>query len=177
MFDGEMQKEFVFCSYLLKLLPAEAVKMIDLEGALKLEFYKLEQTFKGEITLVDRPIPYESSSAKRKAVPEQKEPLEEVIQKINELFAGNFNDADRVLIYALHDRLKDDKKLRKVAKTSNSQIFSESIFPKTFDTVAQDSYVEQTEAFTSLFQNKGKYNAIMAALGDMLYREFNKTDL
>lgn len=76
-----------------------------------------------------------------------------------------------------HDRLKDDDKLRKVAKTSNPQVFAESIFPKTFDVVAQDSYVEQTEAFTSLFQNKSKYNAIMAALGSMLYREFNRTDL
>ena len=177
MFDSEMQKEFVFCSYLLKLIPAEPVKMIDLEGALKLEFYKLEQTFKGEIALADKPTPYEPSGAKGKAVPEQKEPLEAVIEKINELFAGNFSDADRVLIYALHDRLKDDDKLRKVAKTSNPQVFAESIFPKTFDVVAQDSYVEQTEAFTSLFQNKSKYNAIMAALGSMLYREFNRTDL
>lgn len=174
MFDAEMQKEYVFCSYLLRLLPAEPVKMIDLEGALKLEFYKLEQTFKGEIGLMDQSGVYEPASGKGKAVPEQKEPLEEVIQKINELFAGNFTDADRVLIYALHDRLKDDAKLRKVARTSDPQVFAESIFPKTFDEVAQDSYVEQTEAFTSLFQNKSKYKAIMSALASMLYREFNR---
>ena len=174
MFDAEMQKEYVFCSYLLRLLPAEPVKMIDLEGALKLEFYKLEQTFKGEIGLMDQTGVYEPASGKGKAVPEQKEPLEEVIQKINELFAGNFTDADRVLIYALHDRLKDDAKLRKVAQTSDPQVFAESIFPKTFDEVAQDSYVEQTEAFTSLFQNKSKYKAIMSALASMLYREFNR---
>ena len=175
MFDAEMQKEYVFCSYLLRLLPAEPVKMIDLEGALKLEFYKLEQTFKGEIGLMDQSGVYEPASGKGKAVPEQKEPLEEVIQKINELFAGNFTDADRVLIYALHDRLKDDAKLRKVARTSDPQVFAESIFPKTFDEVAQDSYVEQTEAFTSLFQNKSKYKAIMSALASMLYREFNRS--
>ena len=174
MFDAEMQKEYVFCSYLLRLLPAEPVKMIDLEGALKLEFYKLEQTFKGEIGLMDQSGVYEPASGKGKAVPEQKEPLEEVIQKINELFAGNFTDADCVLIYALHDRLKDDAKLRKVARTSDPQVFAESIFPKTFDEVAQDSYVEQTEAFTSLFQNKSKYKAIMSALASMLYREFNR---
>ena len=175
MFDAEMQKEYVFCSYLLRLLPAEPVKMIDLEGALKLEFYKLEQTFKGEIGLMDQSGVYEPASGKGKAVPEQKEPLEEVIQKINELFAGDFTDADRVMLYALHDRLKDDAKLRKVARTSDPQVFAESIFPKTFDEVAQDSYVEQTEAFTSLFQNKSKYKAIMSALASMLYREFNRS--
>ena len=174
MFDKDMQKEYVFCSYLLKLIPPEPVVMINLEGALKLEFYKLEQTFKGDIGLIDQPIAYDPAGGKGKAVPEQKEPLEEVIQKINDLFAGNFTDADRVLIYALHDRLKDDKTLRRVAKTSDPQVFVESIFPKTFDVVAQDSYVEQTEAFTSLFQNKSKYNAIMSALAGMLYKEFNR---
>ncbi len=177
MFDTDMQKEYVFCSYLVKLLPAEPTQMIDLEGALKLEFYKLEETFKGSIALIDQSGVYEPADSKGKAVPEAKEPLEEVIQKINDLFAGNFSDADRVLIYALHDRLKEDKKLQKVAQTSDPQVFAESIFPKTFDEVAQDSYVEQTEAFTSLFQNKSKYNAIMSALADMLYKEFNRPSI
>ena len=177
MFDVPMQKEYVFCSYLLRLLPAEPAKMIDLEGALRLEFYKLEQTFKGDIALTDTAGVYEPAGGKGKATPEPKEPLEEVINKINELFAGNFTDADRVLIYALHDKLKDNKKLKKIARTSDAQVFSESIFPKTFDEVAQDSYVEQTEAFTSLFQNKSKYKAIMSALAGMLYKEFNRPTL
>ena len=169
-----MQKEYTFCAYLLRLLPNESVSMIDIESALKLEFYKLEQTFKGGIALDNATGVYEPSKAKGKAVPEQKEPLEEVIDKINQLFTGSFSEADKVLLYTLHDKLKNDKKLGKIAKSSDPQVFVESIFPKTFDTVAQDSYVEQTEAFTSLFENKSKYNAVMAALAEMLYREFNK---
>ena len=174
MFDADMQKEYVFCSYLIRLLPAVTTDMIDLEGALKLEFYKLEETFKGGIELANVGGEYEPAKGKGTATPEPKEPLEEVIEKINELFGGNFTDADRVLLYALHDRLVGDAKLRKIAKTSDPQVFAESIFPKTFDDVAQDSYVEQTEAFTTLFQNKSKYNAIMSALAEMLYKEFNK---
>ena len=100
--------------------------------------------------------------------------MEEVINKINELFNGNFGDADKVILYALHDRLKDDEKLQKIAQSSDLQVFSESIFPKAFDDAAQDGYVEQTEAYTSLFQNKSKYKAIMMALASWLYKEFNK---
>ena len=174
MFDKDMQKEYVFCSYLLRLLPNESTEMMDLDGALKLEFYKLEQTFKGAIALEDEGGVYDPTSDKGAASPEAKEPLEEVIERINQLFNGNFTDADRVVLYALHDRLKDDKKLRKVAKSSDPQVFAESIFPKTFDAVAQDCYVEQTEAFSSMFQNKSKYHAIASALAEMLYREFNK---
>jgi type I restriction enzyme R subunit len=174
IFDKELHREYVFCSYLLRLIPNETTVMIDLEGALKLEFYKLEQTFKGGIGLVDGTGAYEPGKAKGAGAPEPKAPLDEVIEKINELFDGDFTDADRVLLYALHDKLKDDQKLRRVAQTSDKQVFAESIFPKTFDEVAQDSYVEQTEAYTSLFQNKNKYKAIMSALAGMLYKEFNR---
>ena len=181
MFDADMQKEYVFAAYLLKLIPAEPVQTLDIEGALKLEFYKLQQTFKGEIALIDQPGEYIPAKGKGAATPEQKEPLEEVIQKINELFGGEFGERDRVIIYALHDKLKEDKKLQKVAQTSDPKIFQESIFPKTFGEVAQDSYVEHmdsataiSEAYTAMFQNKSKYNAIMAALGSMIYREFTR---
>lgn len=174
MFDKDMQKEYVFCSYLVRIIPPEPSTMIDLEDALKLEFYKLKETFKGKIGLDNIGGIYEPASGKGTSSPEQKEPLEEIIERINEMFQGDFTDADRVLIQALHDRLMSDDKLKKVAKTSDPQIFAESIFPKSFDTAAQDSYVEQTEAFTSLFENRSKYNAIMAALAEMMYREFNK---
>ena len=175
MFDADMQKEYVFCSYLLKLLPAESTQMIDLEGALKLEFYKLEQTFKGDIQLLDKLGVYDPASSKGKAVPEAKEPLEEVIEKINLLFGGDFSDADRVILYALHEVLREDKKLRKTARSSNPQIFIESIFPKVFEDVAQECYVEQTEAYTSLFQDRKKYLAVMSVLAETLYKEFNVT--
>ena len=173
MFDAQMQKEYVFCSYLIKLLPADVVQMMDIEGALKLEFYKLQQTFKGDIVLRQESGGYDPAGAKGAAVPEQKEPLEEVIQKINDMFSGDFGDADRVILYALHERLRADKKLQKVAKTSDPQVFTQSIFPTAFDAAAMDGYVEQTEAYTSLFQNRSKYNAMMMALAGMMYREFN----
>lgn len=51
MFDKELQKEYVFCSYLIDLLPKDPVELIDLEGKLKLEYYKLQKTFQGEIAL------------------------------------------------------------------------------------------------------------------------------
>lgn len=51
MFDKELHKEYVFASYLLKLLPRAREENINLEGKLKLEFFKLQETFKGEIEL------------------------------------------------------------------------------------------------------------------------------
>ena len=173
MFDAEMQREYVFCSYLIRLLPAEKTEMIDLDGALSLEYYKLEETFKGAVTLANVGGEYEPAKSKGKSSPEPKEPLEEVIERINEMFAGQFNDFDPMIITSIHDRLRVDKRLAKNARSADPQVFAKSIFPKFFDDIAQDSYAEQNEAYTSLFENRSKYNAIMLALAEMLYKEFN----
>ena len=51
MFDKDMHKEYLFLSYLIGLLPGETEDPIDLDGKLKLEYYKLQKTFEGEIRL------------------------------------------------------------------------------------------------------------------------------
>lgn len=68
-----------------------------------------------------------------------------------------------------------DKKLQAQAKSSDPQIFAEAIFPKAFGTAAQDSYMESQDTYTSLFEDKAKYNAIMHALGNIIYREMRTT--
>ena len=42
--------------------------------------------------------------------------------------------------------------------------------------IPQESYIEHAEAYTALFQDQSKYNAIMVALAEILYREFNRKD-
>ena len=175
MFDKEMHEEYVFCSYLLGLLPPEPVAMIDLEGKLKLEYYKLQKTFEGAIELEEVKGVYVPPKEKSALGLDTKEPLDEIIEKINEKYKGAFTDGDRVLLTALHLRLMADAKLAKMAKTSDPKIFVESIFPKVFEEAAQDSYVESQDTYMSLFEDQHKYNAIMCALADIVYREMRDT--
>ena len=105
---------------------------------------------------------------------DSKEPLDEIIQKINEKYKGKFTNADRVVFTILYDRLSADPKLSRLAQSSDPQIFAESIFPKAFSTAAQDSYMEAQATFASLFEDMGKYNAVMSALAELLYRDFRK---
>ena len=91
-------------------------------------------------------------------------PLEQVIEKINQQYMGNFTDGDKVVITALHQKLKNNKKLIKAAKTDGRQIFEKNIFPQLFDDAAQEAYVESTETYTKLFEDAGKYHAIMGGI-------------
>ena len=62
-------------------------------------------------------------------------------------------------------------KLKSSALTSDPLIFSESIFPSAFGTAAMESYMESQESYASLFEDQGKYNAVMSVLAGMVYRE------
>ena len=171
MFDKELHKEYVFCCYLINLLPAETTDMVDLEGKLKLEYYKLQKTFAGSIELEQVKGVYEPAKQKGAMGLDTKSPLDEIIAKINEKYKGEFTEGDKVLLTALRSRLMADKKLTKMAQTSDPQIFVESIFPKAFGAAAQDSCLESQDTYTSLFEDQHKYNAIMSALADVVYRE------
>ena len=177
MFDEELQKEYVFCSYLIGLLPKDAEEPIDLNGKLKLEYYKLQKTFQGEIALKEAKVAYVPAKHKGVKGLDEKTPLDEVIAKINEKFKGNFTEGDRVILSALRDKLLADKKLKKMAQSADPQIFAESIFPKAFGAAAQDGYMEAQESYQSLFEDTAKYNAIMSALAEVVYREMRRKEM
>ena len=104
-------------------------------------------------------------------------PLEQVIEKINEQYMGAFTEGDRVVITALHQKLKNNKKLMKSAQTDGRQIFENNIFPQLFDDAAQEAYIESTETYTKLFEDAGKYRAIMSALAHALFDELQQGKL
>ena len=173
MFDKALHDEYVFCSYLAKIVPPDPSIPFDLGNKVKLEYYSLEKTFEGTIPLMkEEPGVWEHQKIKRPVKMEETlSPLEEVIAKINEQFVGEFTEGDRVMITALHEKLKNNKKLIKAAQTDGRQIFEKNIFPQLFDDAAQEAYVESTETYTKLFEDAGKYRTIMMALAHALFDE------
>ncbi|MDD7516463.1 hypothetical protein [Ruminococcus flavefaciens] len=171
MFDKDMHKEYLFLRYLLHLLPAEPADPCDLEGKLKLEYYKLQKTFEGAIQLEELTGVYEPAKQKAVGGKQKKTPLDEILEQINEKYKGQFTDADKVIIDALHQKLKKNAKLLSSAKTTDPVIFTESIFPQIFSPTAMENYTESQESYESLFKDKNKYNAIMSALAGVIYRE------
>ena len=149
--------------------------MLDIESKLKLEFYKLKETFAGAIQLEKKgtslgPV----QPGKDSGGVETKKPLDEIIERINAQYNGVFTEGDKVLLETLQVKLMGDEKLKSGAKTTDPKIFIESIFPKAFNNVAQESYIESQNTYTSLFEDKAKYDAVKNALAEILYRELRK---
>ena len=175
MFDKPLHKEYIFCSYLAKILPSDPETPFDLGNRVRLEFYNLQKTFEGAIEL-QKEQKGEFGPAKPKKPVKQEEtlsPLEEVIAKINEQYMGEFTEGDRVVITALHEKLKNNKKLRNAALKDGAQMFTNNVFPSVFNTTAQQAYTESVSTYTRLFEDSEKYHAIMNALAAALFNEFS----
>ena len=177
MFDMELHKEYTFTQYLAKVLPrAYDEKDVDLEGKLKLEFYKLEETFKGSISLnptaEDKTLENVKSLDTAGKAMDEDDLLENIINKVNEKYQGKFTDGDKVIVETIYNKcVKGNKKLKNYAKKNDEEVFNKSIFPEIFNKVAQDCYMEQVSAFSKLFEDKIFYSSIMEAIGKEAYKD------
>src|SRR5665648_205168 len=174
LFSKDLHKEYSFALYLSKLMPEAHNDPIDLAGKLKLEFYKLEEIFKGDNSFspTDEGDLHHIHPVVTEKPEEEQGLLEEIIKKINDRFEGQFSDGDRVIVEMLYKKIvKDNKKLRTQARNNDAEIYQNNIFPQTFNKIAQESYSESVNSFTKLFQDKAFYKTVMDIMAKESYKE------
>ena len=176
MFDKGLHEEFTFCQYLVKLLPRATSKDVDLDDKLRLEFYKLEKEFKGNITL--NPTQEDKTLVNVKKLKtggtgkDEDVLLDLIITNINSKFGGIFTDADKVLVEIIYDKsVRTNKRLAAYAKKNDEAVFTQSIFPEVFKKVAQECYMESMDAFSKLFEDKVFYTTVMDAISREAYKD------
>ena len=65
----------------------------------------------------------------------------------------------------------------KQAKRNDSEVFERSIFPKTFEKAAQESYSESMKSFSKLFEDKAFYNTVMEIIAKEAYKNLRATKI
>ena len=86
------------------------------------------------------------------------------------MYQGNFTEADKVIVETIFDAMgKEKKKLIKQAKNADVNMFSQNIFPKIFEKIAQECYVQQMDSFAKLFEEQSFYNRVMEEMGKAMY--------
>lgn len=175
IFDKELHKEYVLCSYLAHLIPDDPKQIWKLGDRVRLEYYRLEKTYEGSIELEEHSSELKPGAKKGAGGgQERKSPLEEIIEKVNEYYKGEFTEGDRVMMDTLRRKMSQDQKLKKSARQDGRQIFEKNVFPKIFGETAQTSYMENDQAYQSLFTDAAKYRAIMTAMAEVLYNDLRK---
>ncbi len=172
-FDVELYKTYIFTEILYKLLPKTPHEKVDLTGKLALEHHKFTEDFTGSIVLAptaeDKTLENEKGGSGN-APEEKKDLLGNIIDKINLMYQGNFTEADRVIVETIYDAIqKEGKKLSKQAKNSDVNMFAQNIFPKVFEKIAQDCYVQQMDSFAKLFEEPSFYKRVMEEMARAMY--------
>ena len=177
-FDVELYKTYIFTELLYKLLPKIEHETVDLSGKLALEHNKMTEVFSGSIFL-EPTEEYKTLKGPKggisKKIETNKDLLDNIIEKINLMYQGNFSDADRVIVETIYDAMQKEKtKLSKQVKNSDVNMFAKNIFPKIFDKIAQDCYTQQMDSFAKLFEEKSFYEKVMEEMAKAMYFNLRK---
>jgi type I restriction enzyme R subunit len=177
-FDVELYKTYIFTELLVKLLPKTAHDTVDLSGKLALEQHKMTEVFSGSILLEpsgeDKTLTGQKGGIGKK-IETNKDLLDNIIEKINVMYQGNFSEADRVIVETIYDAMQKEKtKLSKQVKNSDVNMFAKNIFPKIFDKIAQDCYIQQMDSFAKLFEEKSFYERVMEEMAKAMYFNLRK---
>ena len=175
-YDKELYKTYIFTEFLFKVLPKTPHQQVDLNQKLALEHNKLSEGFSGSIVLKVEDGNNELKGEKGgtgKKVEEKTDLLDNIIEKINLMYAGNFTEADRVIVETIYDRMsKETKAMKKQVKNSDIHMFTENIFPNEFSKIAQKCYMEQMDAFSKLFEDPEFYKKVMNEMAKAMYFNF-----
>lgn len=173
MFDRDLHKEYVYLSYLRHLLKVEKIPVEAVDDKVEMRFYKLKQELEGSISLEPGGGVLDPGGAAKTVTPDKKrDPLQVLVDKFNEQWAGNFTEGDRVVIDTLWKRIAENPQVADTIRRDGRQVFESSLLPKVFDEEARRAYVENTDSFTSLFEDSEKYRAMMSAIGQLLVEKF-----
>ena len=173
MFDRDLHKEYVYLSYLRHLLKAEKIPVEAVDDKVEMRYYKLKREFEGSISLEPGGGVLEPGGAGGDAVPDKKrDPLQVLVDKFNEQWAGNFTEGDRVVIDTLWKRIAENPRVAETIRRDGRQVFESSVLPKVFEEEAMRAYMESNDSFSSLFEDGEKYRAMMNAIGQLLVEKF-----
>lgn len=179
-FDRELYKSYIFAEYFYRVIPKHPRVKIDLNNKLALVNNKLTETFSGTIELAptekDKTLKPEKGSKGNKT-DTKTDLLANIIDKINLMYAGQFTEADRVIVETIFDKMiRGGKALKKQAKKNDANMFATSIFPKEFEKVAQKCYMEQMDAFSKLFEDEQFYQRVMGEMAKAMYLSYRNSD-
>lgn len=177
-FDKELLEESIFTGFLLKFIPEKQRNYIDIEDKVKLEYYKLQEDFKGDIALVNEDVengqlahPSEVNATVRPE--EEYDSLNEIIHKINERFPNDFTQGDRVLVKNMRETLinNTDAKLVNMAQNNSEEMFANSLFQQQFQDFLIDQYNQGEAAYSKMFSNnRDFYDTVYQLLAKDYYR-------
>lgn len=179
-FDMQLLEENIFTNYLLKFIPREQREKVDVADKVKLEYYKLQKEFSGDIFLVAED-PESGKLTNKQQIdagikpPDERDSLDEIIHRMNERFPDDFTEKDKVLLEALYRSFENnpDMKVVSMAKTNSQEMFVDNLFKDVFQDKVMAEYDQNQQAFEKLVgADDAYYKLVYTLLAKDLYKSY-----
>lgn len=176
LFDKEIHKFSVYAKFLAKYLPKGTGEVIEVDDKVMLEYYRLEKDFDGEINLESNDKGFTAPTGDAGRVKDKKkDPLADIISKINEHFGTEFTEMDKVLLQLENDYAAQEK-WRVYAQNNDYQTFK-LLFEKEFPEMAASRYEQNDMFFVKLFSDPVMMQQVISTLCAVLYERLSKRQI
>jgi len=170
--DADLEKFYVHARLLRRYLPPEQDDLPrEIQQKIDMASYRINERWKGKITLERGNGTIEPIGAKRDhiPVPDEVEPLSQIIRELNERFGTDFSDEDKLFVQALEDRLADDPALIasvRVNTPENARL--------TFNHVVVDRLQDMVDTNFKFYKRLTDDSAFSKFFIDWLFERFSK---
>jgi len=172
--DIDLEKLYIFLKYLNKKLPKrEKPNIDDITSLVDLDSFRMEETFKGKITLEQKDGEFDplSSGVSKTFVEDEKDILSQIIQRINEIYGDQITEEDKIDLENMKKRVSTNEELQKVMTGENSETNKRHKFDEVMTTILLGYVNNRLD-----FYNKMEDPKIKGFISDLLYTEL-KTQL
>ena len=174
--DSELEKFFAFTKFLLTKLPkrtlAESVRLVD---EVALEYYRLHKIKEGSIDLIKGETgeleTFTEAGIKRPK--EEKAPLSIIIDKLNDRFGTEFEEADRLFFEQIASELVEDETLKNQAKANKLDTFKFA-FEETFLDKLIERMSQNQEIFERILEDRAFGSLVRELMMKNVYQRLNQ---
>jgi type I restriction enzyme R subunit len=175
--EPDFEKFYAYAKLLQTKLPKrELSENLQLSDEIAMEYYRLQKVKEGSIDLIkgeDGELDGLSEAGIKRAK-EEKAPLSEIIDLLNERFGTVFEEADRLFFEQIETELIQDEKLQTQAKANKIDTFKFA-----FEDIFLNKIIERMEQnqdiFDKIIENKSFGNLVKEIMMKKVYMKLNET--
>lgn len=174
--EPDFEKFYAYAKLLQTKLPKrELSENLQLNDEIAMEYYRLQKVKEGSIDLTkgeDGELDG-LSEAGIKRVKEEKAPLSEIIDLLNERFGTEFEEADRLFFEQIETELIQDEKLQIQAKANKIDTFKFA-FEDIFINKLIERMEQNQDIFDKIIENKSFGNLVKEIMMKKVYAKINE---
>ncbi len=174
--DPELEKLCAFGKNLMpRLNQAERESMLSLDSDVQLTHYRVQRLGEQQLDLESGDViklPGVKEAGTGAAPPDENKELREIVQKMNDLFAGDISEADFIgAVTAWRGHLLTNEKLAEQARNNSEEQFALGDFKEAFMDVVIDANDAQNNIADQLLKNPRIFGVMQSMLAKMVWQQ------